>query len=831
MTNDIDEIKILKQELNLLKEENARLKNNTSSVELSQIKDSLDFLPELIFEMDLSQKITFVNQQGAEKFGFSTQEFIDNITIKTFFPDDYELVFLNLSKLLSNSEFEKSTYWASKKNGERVPVILSASPVKKDGVVSGVRGVLIDVTEQVELEDRFKNLFHSSPFPTVIFNPETGKVFMLNPTAAKFLNIDIHKIADENIFFYIQDFGKMSFRNYVKNIKEDDFNIKYNTILITKSNLEKNIQLTSTEIHISGTRYIQSVIQDVTKDKNKSLKEISERKQKELLALSVFQLNQYKDKDSMFEYISRTLYNFNPKSTVMIADYLPKKNKWKLNHVLGVRASKISKILNIDIDTFELDVIDYQQPENRLFIDIEILLEEANYKNTNFSKIKFGILKKILGVKKIFTTKLIVNKKILGAIAVLTPNENFLIENEFIEIFISQANIILDRISYEKQLVKAKEDALEADRLKTVFLSNMSHEIRTPMNSILGFSSLILEKDLTEDLKNKYASLIQNSGDILVKLIDDIIDISKIESNQLLVSKQEFEINEILEELKLEYDSFNDDLSKDFRINFRNNDISVKIKSDRNRIKQILNNLINNATKFTNKGVIDIWFEYNNSKVLFHVKDTGIGISKSNQSIIFDRFRQTDESSSSPYRGTGLGLAISKHLAILLGGDILVDSQKNIGTEFIVSIPSNVENFVVAPKNIVKPTKEVVTDWKGYTVYIAEDELSNYLLLEAFLKDTNINFEWFKNGELLIDAVAKKRPDLILLDLKMPVLDGYKSAEIIKKTYPDLYIIAQTAYAMADEKNKAINAGCDDFITKPLKKNILFYKIARFLNK
>jgi len=827
---NFDQEKKLLNNIKILEEENQRLRELNFTEDTSLYKEFLDALPEIVFEMTLDGRIIFVNQAGLNYLGYTDDEFKEAFEIDVFFPKEYQIVKANLTKLINEEPFEKRSYLAQKKNGELFPVILSTTLVKKKNHPIAVRGIIIDISKQQESEERFKNLFNSSPFPTVIFSPETGDIFMSNPKANVLFGIKKEALSDRNIFFFIHDTGELSFRNYIQLIQtHEKKEIDYNTVLSKAEGEKRDIKISSIEITISGKKYIQSIFQDITLSRQKELKEIKNRKQKELLALSVFQLNHYKEKDSMFRYIAQTLQAFSPKSIIIIGDYLPEKNKLKLNHILGSRIEKISEILKIDINKFEMDVVHYPLPENRLFVDIEKVLDDNNLK-TNLSRIKFNILKKVLQIKKIYTTKIIVNNNVLGGIAILTPNVNFLEENEFIEIFVSQAGIILDRIDYEKQLIQSKKEAIESDRLKSIFLSNMSHEIRTPMNSILGFSNLILNDDLTPELKSKYSDLMQSSGEILVKLIDDIIDISKIESNQLEVLQEDFLVNDIIEELEVEYLNLFDTNQKQIKMSFINSQEPVYIKSDRSRIKQILNNLINNSTKFTIEGTIDIWFEIKEQQIVFHVKDSGIGIPKDKQEIIFDRFRQADESPIRPFRGAGLGLAISKHLSNLLGGDILVDSQKNRGTEFMVVLPTNKKQYISNQKQYIKPIQKNNYEWKNYTVFIAEDEESNFFLLEAYLKETQIKINWYKNGVELMTALKKQQPDFILLDLKMPEMDGYTAAAKIREEYPDLYIIAQTAYAMADEKNRAMKAGCNDFITKPIKKEVLFYKIDKYLN-
>lgn len=805
--------------------------NNFIQTEINAFEmNFLDSIQNLIFEISLDGKLTYLNTKGLEKYGYSLLDFEDHYNLQIIFPYDYQRLEESFHNIIKGEAVTKNSFQAVKKNGEEITVVVSAQLIRKDNLPVLIRGIIVDISEKNELEDVFQDLFRSSPFPTVILDPQTGEIFMFNTFAKELFAVEPERSEQksENIFFYVHDYGKQTFRNYIGSVLNSTKSLSYTTQLSNKKGEERQVKIYASKINIEGRQFIQCIFEDRTELLFKKNKEIEQRKQKELLALSVFQLNDYKDKDSMFKYIAQTLNAFNPNSIVAIGDLIPGKNKLKLNCVFGVDLNRLTQLTGLNLSTIEFDVVDYPTPENRMFVDIVQHLSEDKF-NKIIPLAKLSLIKKLFKLKKIFTTKIVVNKSMYGGIMIFTPNENFLAENEYIEIFISQAGIILDRIFYENELIEAKEKAIESDRLKSAFLSNMSHEIRTPMNSILGFSDLILNEELTEALKAKYSNLIRNSGDVLVKLIDDIIDISKIESQQLKILNEEFLVNEMLEELKIEYLGTVKQDQLAVELIFTNNINPVVIKSDRSRIKQILNNLLSNSIKFTSKGSIKIWYELKGNHIVFHVKDTGEGIDKEKQSIIFDRFRQADESATRPHRGTGLGLSISKHLANLLNGDIIVNSQKNIGAEFIITLPTNHNSKQKTMEQFIKPHLKTAINWEKYTIFIAEDEESNYLLLEAYLKNTKVNYKWFKNGLDLINALKDQQPDLVLLDLKMPEMDGYTAAVEIKKNYPDLYIIAQTAYAMADEKSKAIKAGCDDFVTKPIKKEVLFYKIGKRL--
>jgi PAS domain S-box-containing protein len=380
----------------------------------------------------------------------------------------------------------------------------------------------------------------------------------------------------------------------------------------------------------------------------------------------------------------------------------------------------------------------------------------------------------------------------------------------------------------EKALLEAKVKAEESDRLKSAFLANMSHEIRTPMNSIIGFSEMLDMPDVEEESRKEFLEIIKSNGYRLLSLINDIIDISKIEAGQIELRMVKTNVNDLLSKL---YEVFRFSASKkgiDFRLmTGLENDLSV-ISADNTKLNQILTNLINNAVKFTHKGEIQFGYELKTGMLEFFINDTGIGINQEHQDKIFERFRQVEISVTKQYEGTGLGLAISKALVEKMGGKIWVVSKPGSGSTFYFTIPYKPEIIIdTSPKPKIKSK----VDLKERTILIAEDEYSNYLLLKEVLKDTGAELIHVENG---MDAIEKCREnpqiDLILMDIKMPEMDGYQATEAIKKIRPGILILAQTAYAMFDDERKAFRAGCDDFITKPLTKQAVLSKISKLMN-
>lgn len=411
--------------------------------------------------------------------------------------------------------------------------------------------------------------------------------------------------------------------------------------------------------------------------------------------------------------------------------------------------------------------------------------------------------------------------------------------------FIEQQNIELEKHRNRlEQLVKertieleaAKNKAEESDRLKSAFLANMSHEIRTPMNAIVGFTSLLGDTELLNENKQDLINHIVHNSDTLLHLIDDIIDIAKIEAGQLNINKRNCAINKILIEL---FETFNEkkrilkklDLEFILKPGIENNHFSVY--TDPLRIQQILTNLLDNAIKFTEKGSIEIGYNLEDaikdSFIVFYIKDSGIGLSKDQQSKIFTRFTKFENDRKKLYRGAGLGLAICKNLSNLLGGDIWVESEVNKGSTFYFNIPF-IQKSEKEIQNKEQEDKTIDHDWSDKTILIAEDEESNFKFLEMALSKTKVKLKRALNGKEAIEKFQKNSIDLILMDIKMPHMDGLEATKLIRQMDNEIPIIAQSAFAMENDEKISIQAGCSDYISKPLNKNRLIQLISVFFD-
>jgi len=384
----------------------------------------------------------------------------------------------------------------------------------------------------------------------------------------------------------------------------------------------------------------------------------------------------------------------------------------------------------------------------------------------------------------------------------------------------------------EEDLKKAKEKAEESDRLKSAFLANMSHEIRTPMNGILGFAELLKEPGLTGEEQQKYVGIIEKSGARMLNIINDIIDISKIESGLMKLDIKETNINLQIEYI---YTFFKPEVeAKGIKLSYKNAlpGKEAIIKTDHEKFYAILTNLVKNAIKYSEKGAIELGYERKGKDIEFFVKDTGIGIPKDRQEAIFERFIQADIADKMARQGAGLGLAISKAYVEMLGGKIWVESEEGVGSAFYFTLPYNAEQEEKKAIEIDIPEQEEKEKIKKLKTLIAEDDETSEMLITIGVEKYCKEIMKARNGIEAVE-VCRNNPDidLILMDIQMPVMNGYEATRQIREFNKGSVIIAQTAFGLTGDREKVIEAGCNDYIAKPIKKAELQKLIFKYFGK
>jgi PAS domain S-box-containing protein len=440
-----------------------------------------------------------------------------------------------------------------------------------------------------------------------------------------------------------------------------------------------------------------------------------------------------------------------------------------------------------------------------LFLQIECL---KNFQETNF-EIK------------------ITNDKERVFLVHATPRTNK--ENKYNGAFFTFMEIT-ERVEIEKELIIAKDKALEADRLKSAFLANMSHEIRTPMNSIIGFSTMLKNEGLEKKKRNQYLDIINNRGKHLLSILNDIIDISKIEENQIQLINENCNLLQFFDEIKeIYYNELAKQEKKEikFLIHSENIPEDYNFITDIAHLQQIFVNLLSNAIKFTEFGVIELGTELTAEELVFYIKDSGIGIPIDKQEIIFERFRQVDDSITRSYGGTGLGLSICKGLVTLFGGKIWVNSDSVNGSTFYFTIPLK-KMLLEEARQCYGIKEEKNYNWEDRRILIVEDDSTCYEFLAEVLSSTNCKHEHASSGPEALDMFKKGKYDLVLLDIQLPEIDGYQIAKIIRSSDTKIPIIAQTAHAMSDDRQKCLTAGCNDYISKPVQFEILLDTIYNY---
>jgi len=713
------------------------------------------------------------NQKALEIFGCEKEDFLNKTP--WFFSPEYQPSGLfsyneSLEKInnavLNNSEvFE----WVHKRlNGQLIYTEISLNKIEIANKIL-IQTIIRDVTDRKKSDERYKMLIENQEEGLCIVDLNEFFIFV-NPAAEKIMDVASGNLINKSVAEFVSKEQFEIIQNHTKT-RLSGIKSTYEIEIISKLGVEKSIQISSLPLYDDNQQVyaVFSVFRDITAYKNadKLLQQSIMRKQAILKAIP----------DLMFIYDKDGVFT----------------NFW---------ASDTSILLI--------------EPDKIIGSNIKEIFPE-NFASTILQTISECLL---TGDVKTIEYDLVINgEKNYYEARHVPVNE--------VEV-LSMARNITERKKHEEELRISTVKAEESDRLKSAFLANMSHEIRTPLNGILGFAEILkMDKTISGESRD-FLEIINSSGKHLLSLINDIVDLSKIEAGQLKINPQPCMLNELLSELYLFFDNnTNSKINIHLRTSLPNHLSEIEI--DDVRLKQVLTNLISNALKFTKEGFVEFGYSLKGDVLQFFVKDSGVGFSKDKLQIIFERFRQADEDTTRHYGGAGLGLAISKNLVELMGGAIWAESEIGKGTVFYFNIP-----YLSVNKLIEKPIDTFFelnnVDWSQKTILVVEDVDAMYLYIRKLLEKAAIKVIRAENGMIAVDICSKNYEiDAIFMDIQLPIMNGYEAANLIHKMNPELPIIAQTANAFANEKNKCLDSGCIDLITKPFDPKTLYGVLQKYI--
>ncbi len=722
----------------------------------------------------------FMSQQTKKIIGYAPSELIDNN--KKHFSDiihteDQTYIKKEIETALIKNEPYEIEYRIVRKDGKIIWVSERGSRNNQGSNYEYIEGIIIDVSSRknfernlIQSETRFRNLFESHNAVKLLINPDDGNIVDANKKASEFYGWTIPELKKMNISdINILSESVISNKIYEVNKKgKKHFEFKHR---LRNGNV-RDVDVYSTKIEQGDNNFLYSIIFDIT-DKNymkARLKLLGEAIEQSPVAVFIT------DSKGIISYVNKTFTT---------------NTGYEESEVIG----KDPSLFNSGRQ------------------------DQTFYENL-WSTIKNG---------KIFSATLY-NKKKTG--------ETFPIR-EIISPIQNHEGVITNFVALQQdlsELILAKEKAEESNRLKSAFLATMNHELRTPLNHILGFSDMIPDMTSDENIK-EFSKLIYESGTNLLSIIEDVFDLAMIEQSEVVVRREEFYIRDIYINLKNELKDLLNEANKNEAIklefNIDSKIVSTKVKADKSKILIVVSNLLRNAIKFTHKGFIRLSFhivEQNNIQII--LADSGIGISRSQHKIIFDAFRQVEDSNTREYEGIGIGLALSKRIAEVMNGSIEVESEIGVGSIFKFTIPIEIQSekdILIKQFNEQQETTDNQVFRKNKFL-IVEDDNTSMLMIESFLKVTQCDLLFASNGQECCD-IYKQHPDidLILMDIKMPIMDGLEATSKIRNENPDIPIIAMTAYSLLKDKDKALTAGCNDIITKPINKSLLIKKLKSFL--
>ncbi len=654
----------------------------------------------------------------------------------------------------------------------------------------------LDITQRKKAEEKlkereqhFKALFYQNSSVLMLLEPKTGNIYDVNHKAVKFYGYSRAQLCSMNIsqINTLQPAPLTEEMNQARRQKKNYFIFTHRL-----ANGEfRDVEVYTGVITIEGKEMLYSTIHDITEE-TQNRRKLQKGEEIARIGTWEFDLNSRKVYSSQG---ARRIYGIEKEDLTMdeVQKIPMEDERSKLDQAIE---DLINKGTSYDME-FKI-----KRANDGQIRDIHSIAEYHHQRN-----VVFGIIQDITDRKE--------DEKELKR-----KNEELRATEEELRASNEELREINERLEKQKQeLETAKEKAEESDRLKSAFLANMSHEIRTPMNGIMGFAQLLKQKKLNAQKQSEFLDIIHGRTRHLLHIINDIVDISKIEANQLDINPEVFDLNSLMDNLFQEQEKELKELRKSHIHLSLKKEVpqkSYRINTDSSRFRQVMDNLLSNAVKFTKQGSISFGYHLNEDHTLtFFVEDSGIGIPTEKKQQIFERFRQVDESTSRQFEGTGLGLTISQNLIELMGGKIWMESTPGEGTCFYFTLPAEVKQDQLPE---VKPEKkERHFNWSEKTILLVEDDTASQTYFMEGIEPTGARMMVSETGkDALRKLAANAWPDLILMDIRLPDMSGLEVTRTIRQQDPDIPIIAQTAYAMGKDEQKCLEAGANDYLSKPI---------------
>lgn len=795
-------------------------------IESSQrLKDQFNNTPLASIIWDLDFKVIEWNNSAERIFGYTAEEAKEK-PIKDLITPPY--LVLEMKKVNENLLAKKGGYRNTNENVTKSGKIISCdwyNVILKDaaGNVTGVASLVDDVTERInskklleKSESKYRDIFEKSI--DAVFILKDGHFVDCNEAALKMFGLDrktLFNTHPSQLSPELQPDGSSSFIKAEEMMK---IALEKGCNRFRWNHQQKNGQVFETEVSLTriddsdNIPTIHSVVKDITENvKKEALEDVLYNISKAALTIGDFKVF------SLF--VRNELRKIIDTSNFYIAIY---------NAETDMITTPVFVDDREEIEAFSAKksltgyVIKTKKP---LILDERALLDLVKTKEVDL----IGELSKIwIGVP------LFIQEACIGAIVVQSYiDENAYTENDvqLLEFVADQISTTIQRKKVENELNQALLKAQESDRLKSAFLANMSHEIRTPMNGIIGFSELCLDPNITKDKQREYANIVIKSSKRLLSIVNDILDISKIESGVEKLSLESVNLNKLLDELAYFFKPIAKENNLILSCEKGLENYKSSVETDKTKLIQVLTNLLSNAFKFTEAGSITFGYDLIEDNLQFYVKDTGIGVEENLQNKIFDRFSQGNLDLSKQHKGTGLGLAITKKIIELFKGEIWLNSS-NTGTTIYFTIPYIKSKIPLISSVIEEQKPKTNVKNKEITILVAEDEEYNMMYITELFSTTSFKIIEANNGKKALE-LAQNHPEiqLVLMDIKMPVMDGNEAMQEIKKLRPSLPIIALSAFAMESDKTKALKLGFDAYLTKPLDRKLLFQSIEHHSSK